>query len=276
MPYAVDSAKVHMGKVGLWVGRRSETGAQMDTGEDYTAGMMVYGARAPINDVYGSEAVQGKTPYSLFQYSQLRGSAVISNQVSEEDLPTVLSFLDYLYSAEGGALVCLGLTKEQYEATQDESYQKFGLENGAYRVEEQEDGSLKYVREDELLSDNNLASAMAGKRMTIGCYAPGFVDALNESYNIYARNAMAEWDYYLNIGYIDKAVMDQFTPEESSTFSKVYANVDTYMSTNVPQFIKGQLDIDSDEDWGNYCTMLGKYSPEDVTAIYQRVFDAMN
>lgn len=275
MAYAIDSAKVHMGKVGLWVGRRSETGAQMDTGEDYTDGIMVYGARAPINDVYGTEEVQDKTPYSLYQYSQLRGSAVISNQVSEEDLPTVLSFLDYLYTAEGGALICLGLTKEQYDVTQDESYQKFGLENGAYHVEEQEDGSLKYVREDELLSDNNLASAMAGKRMTIGSYAPGFVDALNESYNIYARNAMAEWDYYLNTGYIDKAVMDQFTPEESSTFSKVYANVDTYMSTNVPQFIKGQLDIDSDEDWEDYCTMLGKYSPEDVTAIYQRVFDSM-
>ena len=274
MAYAVDTAKVHMGKVGLWTGRRSETGALLDLGDELTSGIMVYGARAPINDIYGGAEQQGKTPYTLYQYSQIRGSVCITNQVSEEDLPTVLSFLDYLYTPEGGALVCLGLTKEQYEVTQDESYQKYGLTEGAYHTEENEDGSMRYVRDEKLLDDNNLASAMAGKRMTIGYYAPGFVPALNDSYTPLARSAMAEWDYYTNTGYIEKSITDKFTPEESDTYSKVYANVDTYMSTNIPQFIKGQLDING-EDWDDYCTMLNKYSPDDVTAVYQRVFDAM-
>ena len=84
---------------------------------------------------------------------------------------------------------------------------------------------------------------------------------------------MAEWDYYYNTGYIDKALRAQFTTEETATYSKVYANVDTYMSQNIPKFITGVLDVNG-TDWNNYTKMLNKYSPNKVTAAYQRVFDS--
>ena len=84
---------------------------------------------------------------------------------------------------------------------------------------------------------------------------------------------MTERDYYLNTGYIDKSLRAQFTSDEAAVYSKVYSNVDTYMSQNIPKFIMGVLDVNG-VDWDNYCKMLNKYSPNKVTAIYQRVFDS--
>ena len=269
--YAVDSAKVHTGKVGMWIGRRSETGNLMDNGDALTSGIMVCGARQPINDKYGAPETQGKEPDALYQYSRVRGSMIVTTKVTEEELPTILTFLDYLYTREGGLLLCLGLTEEQVTATQDETYAKFGLTHG-YREELQADGTYKYIRNEATVEDNNLASAVAGKRLMTGIYDQGFVAALNASYIPEARAAMAEWDYYENAAFPDRFLTGQFSVDESAAYSKVYANVDTFMSTNIPKFIMGTLDIESEEDWGDYCTMLNKYGPDKVTKIYQRLF----
>lgn len=269
--YAVDSAKIHTGKVGLWVGRRSETGSLMDAGDPLTSGIMVYGARPPINDLYGAEETRNQEPYSLYQYSRVGSARVISKTVPEEDLPTLLSMLDYFYTPEGGAMLCFGLTEEQVKQTNDPTYAKYGLEYGFY-TEEQADGSIKYVRNPATLEDNNLASAVAGKRITCCLYDDGFVSALNASYTVYARNAMEQWDYYTNTGYPDKLLLGQFSSDESAKYSKVFANVDTYMATNVPKFINGSLDLNG-KAWDDYCTMLNKYSPDSVTAIYQRLYN---
>lgn len=269
--YAVDSAKIHTGKVGMWVGRRSETGNLMDAGDKLTSGIMVYGARSPINDLYGAEETRGHEPYSLYQYARIGSPRVISKSVSEEDLPTLLTMLDYFYTAEGGALLCFGLTEEQVQQTKDPTYAKYGLEYGFY-PQKKADGTIEYIRNPATLEDNNLASAVAGKRITCSLYDVGFVTALNASYTIYARNAMAEWDHYLNTGHPENELLGQFSSEESARYSKVYANVDTYMATNVPKFINGSLNVNG-KDWDNYCTMLNKYSPDSVTAIYQRLYN---
>ncbi len=269
--YAVDSAKIHTGKVGMWVGRRSETGNLMDAGDELTSGIMVYGARPPINDLYGAEETRGHDPYALYQYARIGSPRVISKSVSEEDLPTLLTMLDYFYTPEGGALLCFGLTEEQVQQTKDPTYAKYNLEYGFY-PQEKEDGSIEYIRNPATLEDNNLASAVSGKRITCSLYDIGFVTALNASYTVYARSAMAEWDHYLNTGHPENELLGQFSSDESAKYSKVYANVDTYMATNVPKFINGSLNVNG-KDWDDYCTMLGKYSPDSVTAIYQRLYD---
>ena len=268
--YAIDTAKSHSGKVGMWIGRRAETGNLLDNGDKLTSGIMVYGAPQPINDLYGAEETRNQTPYSFYQYNRVGGSQVITKKVSEEDLPTLLTFLDYFYTTEGGLLICLGLNEDQVKETDDPTYKKFGLTSG-YTVEQNEDGTPKYIRNPATKEDNNLASAVAGKRMSIGMYDIGFVPALNDSYTVYANDAMKMWDYYLNTGYPSNDIQKgQFSSEESSRYSKVYANVDTYMSSNIPQFISGKLDLNG-KDWDNYCTMLNKYGPEKVTAIYQNI-----
>ena len=272
--FAIDSAKINSGKIGAFIGRRGNTGGQMDNGDKLTEGIMIYGARPVINDVYGSDAMKNNEPYSLYQYSRLRGNLCISKKASEEDLKTILSMLDYLYTEEGGCLLAFGMTKEQNDVLQDPTYTKYYLTNGAFNRETLADGSMAYHRDEKLLDDNDLASAMAAKRLTIGYYSKGFVPALNESYTKCALQAMAEWDYYYNTGYIDKALRNQFTSDEAATYSKVYANIDTYMSQNIPKFITGALDVNG-ADWDNYVKMLNKYSPNKVTAIYQRIFDSV-
>ncbi len=274
--YAIDTSKVHTGKVGMWTGRKSETGDLIDNGEELTKGAMVFGARQPINDLYGAEETRGQTPYSMYQQERTGGGGVvITNKVSEEDLPTVLAFLDYLYTPEGGAICCFGLTKEQFESIQDETYIKFGLQDGAYTVDIQEDGTHKITRNDILLADNALATAVSGKRMNQGYYAKGYAQGQRDSYTLLAQNAIAEWDHYTNTGFIQRGLRAQFTSDESAQYNKVYANVSTFMSINIPKFIKGELDIENPEDWEDYCKMLNKYSPEKVVKIYQRVFDSM-
>jgi ABC-type glycerol-3-phosphate transport system substrate-binding protein len=272
--FAIDSAKINSGKIGAFIGRRGNTGGQMDNGDKLTKGIMIYGARPVINDVYGSDAMKYNEPYSLYQYSRLRGNLCISKKALEEDLKTILSMLDYLYTEEGGCLLAFGMTKEQNDVLQDPTYAKYNLTNGAFNREILADGSIAYHRDEKLLDDNDLASAMAAKRTAIGYYSKGFIPALNESYTKCALQAMAEWDYYYNTGYIDKALRNQFTSDEAATYSKVYANIDTYMSQNIPKFITGALDVNG-VDWDNYVKMLNKYSPNKVTAIYQRVFDSV-
>ena len=271
--YAIESAKINSGKVGAFIGRRGNAGGQMDSGDKLTEGIMIYGARPAINDVYGSDEMKNKEPYSLYQYSRIGVNICISKKTTEDELKTILTMLDYLYSDEGSALLALGLSKEEFESIQDPTYKKYGLEDGAYTKAINEDGSVVFERNPKLLEDNNLASAMALKRVTCGYYVPGIVPALNRSYDTCSLRNMTEWDYYLNTGYIDKSLRAQFTSDEAAVYSKVYSNVDTYMSQNIPKFIMGVLDVNG-VDWDNYCKMLNKYSPNKVTAIYQRVFDS--
>ena len=271
--YAIESAKINSGKVGAFIGRRGNAGGQMDSGDKLTEGIMIYGARPAINDVYGSDEMKNKEPYSLYQYSRIGVNICISKKTTEDELKTILTMLDYLYSDEGSALLALGLSKEEFESIQDPTYKKYGLEDGAYTKAINEDGSVVFERNPKLLEDNNLASAMALKRVTCGYYVPGIVPALNRSYDTCSLRNMTEWDYYLNTGYIDKSLRAQFTSDEAAVYSKVYSNVDTYMSQNIPKFIMGVLDVNG-VDWDNYCKMLNKYSPKKVTAIYQRVFDS--
>ena len=271
--YAIESAKINSGKVGAFIGRRGNAGGQMDSGDKLTEGIMIYGARPAINDVYGSDEMKNKEPYSLYQYSRIGVNICISKKTTEDELKTILTMLDYLYSDEGSALLALGLSKEEFESIQDPTYKKYGLEDGAYTKTINADGSVVFERNPKLLEDNNLASAMALKRVTCGYYVPGIVPALNRSYDTCSLRNMTEWDYYLNTGYIDKSLRAQFTSDEAAVYSKVYSNVDTYMSQNIPKFIMGVLDVNG-VDWDNYCKMLNKYSPNKVTAIYQRVFDS--
>ena len=136
-----------------------------------------------------------------------------------------------------------------------------------------EKGTPVYVRNPATREDNNLASAVAGKRMSIGLYDWGFVPALNQSYTPEAVQCMLAWDHYQNYGYIQKQTNDQFTADESVQYNKTKANIDTYMSTQIPQFITGKLNVKDDTAWNDYCKMIKKYGPGKITDAYQRICD---
>ena len=268
--YSINSAGVHTGTVGMWIGRNSEVGAQLDDGSAYTAGIMVKGARQPINDIYGGDAQKGKEPDSMYQMSRLSQPIGVSKKITEEELPTVLAFLDNFFTEEGGTLMALGMTKEQVEATDDNTYSRFGLTEG-YSVEETA-GEKSFHINPILLKDTALGNAVVLNRLSTGFWSNEVVAAKEEAYEPYAQTAHGEWDYYKNIGFPDSQIRSQFTTDQSNNYNKIYANVDTFMSSQLPLFITGKLDINSDEDWGNYCKMLAKYSPDKVTEMYEGLF----
>ena len=272
--YSINTSASHAGKVGMFVGRRAETGDLLESAEmPYTQGIMIQGAYQPINDLYGSEECKYKAPNAMYQYSHVRNSQVITKKVAEEDLPTLLAFFDYLFTTDGGLKLCFGLTADEVKEINDPTYAKFGLEYGYYEDGVNSKGYPNYVRNPATKEDNNLASAVAGKRMSIGLYDWGFVDALNQSYTPEAVQCMMAWDHYQNFGYIQKQTNDQFTADESIQYNKTKANVDTYMSTQIPQFITGKLNVKDDSNWNDYTKMLKKYAPNKVTAAYQRICD---
>ena len=268
--YSINSSAVHTGTVGMWVGRNSEIGTQLDDGTPYTAGIMVKGARQPINDVYGSDAQKGKEPDSMYQMSRLSQPIGVSKKITEEELPTVLAFLDNFFTEEGGLLLALGMTKEQVEATDDNTYSRFGLTEG-YSVEETA-GEKSFHINPILLKDTALGNAVILNRLSTGLWTKKIVAAKEEAYEPFAQTAHGEWDYYKNIGFPDSQIRSQFTTDQSNSYNKIYANVDTFMSSQIPLFITGKLDINSDKDWNDYCKMLAKYSPDKVTEMYEGLF----
>ncbi|MBQ5986492.1 MAG: hypothetical protein IJL59_04450 [Clostridia bacterium] len=270
--YSINSAGVHTGKVGLWLGRTGEVGTLMDVGDEWTSGIMVVGAKPPINDLYGSDAQKNKEPDSMYQMSRLSQPIAVTNKVTDEELPTVLSFLDSFYAEEGGILLAIGMNAEQAAATDDDFYARFGLTDGAYTVETGADGSKTIHIAKTLLDDSQLGNAAALTRLSTGLWTSEVVAAKEESYSPEAQDAHRVWDFYKNIGFPDSLIRARFSVDESNTYNKVYANLDTYMSSQLPQFITGKLDIDSDEAWNSYCKMLKKYGPDKVTDLYEKLF----
>ena len=83
MFYSIEDAKVRQGKIGAWYGVVSQLAGRSDTGEQYTKGMVVYGARLPINDIYGSEAQMNIEPYSLYQIGLKANDIAITDKAAE-------------------------------------------------------------------------------------------------------------------------------------------------------------------------------------------------
>ena len=270
--YSINSAGVHTGKVGLWIGRNSEVGTQLDAGDEWTKGIMVMGAKQPINDLYGSDAQKNHEPDSMYQMSRLSQPIAVSTKVTEEELPSVLTFLDSFYTEEGGILLAIGMSAEQAAATEDDFYARFGLSDGAYSREKAADGSDVIHISQVLLDDTQLGNAAALTRLSTGLWTKAVVQAKEEAYAPEAREAHQLWDYYANRGFIDSLLRARFSVDESNTYNKVYANLDTYMSSQIPQFITGKLNIKSDDDWNSYTKMLKKYAPDKVTQLYEALF----
>lgn len=137
MFYAVDTASVFQGKVGLWQGRMSTVGTQIDSGEGYNKGAVVYGCRQPINDIYGGSEQQGKAPNLMYQNSRYDANPVVlTDKMTEDEVIAFLEFVDFLFTDEGALLCTVGLNSEQLEKSPSEFYEAQGMTDGAYTVEQ--------------------------------------------------------------------------------------------------------------------------------------------
>lgn len=257
MFYSVDPAKVFSGKVGLWQGLMSTLGTQIDAGDAYTTGAVVYGCRQPMNDIYGEASSQNVEPYTFMAYSKVQGSVALTTKMSEEETIAFLEFTDFMFTDEGARLG-IGLNKEQYEACKDEFYTQNGLTEGAYK---EQDGVITL----NVSSSDPISNAMAMKRVICQLVLP-----VNKQYDSYVAQAVGQWMYYDTVpGLFSASITNAMSSAESSEISGIRNNVDQFMTRSVSSIIMGKgYDVWDDAAWEQFKTDINKFQPEKATDLY--------
>ena len=276
MFYAIDLAKIHQGKVGLWYGQKAELMARIDIQDEFTTGAMVFAAKPPINDIYGTDEQKNVTPYCFYQQSKEVTPIIITDKAAKKDMIALCSFLDYTFTDEAQLLHAIGLNKEQYEATQNEFYKKYGMTEGDYTVTENESGIKEIEFVDAAKADLSMQNAAKANRLFgLTGYPEGYLLVNPDEPESYTHN-YKEWLAYLNTGRFSDSFTGQLSAEDSNTFSKIETNIREFTSKNVPAFIQGTRDPNSDADWEAFKKAIGKYGPETNTQLYQTLLDQLN
>ncbi|MGN0998443.1 MAG: hypothetical protein ACI4PO_02700 [Faecousia sp.] len=272
MFFAVDAASVYQGKVGLWQGRISTVGNQLETGEDdLTKGIMVFGCKQPINDVYGGEDQKYVAPNCVWQFEQYDGQVILTDKLSEEEVIAFLEWVDFLYTEEGSTLANYGLSKEQYEQCQDAFYTELGLTNGAHIITEQEDGSKMYSFYLDASSPTHVATIL--NRIT--CKMGRLADQ-DKGYDRYLSAAVKAWDYYKNTNALSYLITSSVSVEQNQQITKIESSLSQLQQRTIPQIIKGEgYDIWDDASWQSFCETVNKYRAASITDIYQGVLDSL-
>ncbi len=271
--YAIDDTNKRLGRVPMWLGTQAELGGRLDMHDGgLTEGIYVTGCSWPINDVYGDDSCKYVEPRALQSSTSLAGGGFyVMEGAQEKDLGPLLAMLDYLYTEEGAVLHTLGATPAQLEeAGLDTSfYQNNGIENGTYTVEE--DGDYRYKKVDAIVNDSGaLLMATSGEKL------PGYtlVSSVDQGYAETYENSLKAWIKYPNQGQIwGSDAMGLMSTEDMNELGNLLTKVLGYMEQHTYEFIKGTLDIDSEEDWGNWCTMMKKYNYQRGTEIFQPYID---
>ncbi len=269
--YAIDDTNKRLGRVGLWIGTQGELGGRLDMHDGgLTEGIYVAGCAWPINDVYGDESCKNVEPWCIPGGSSLVGTGfLVMEGADEKDLGPLLAMLDYLYTEEGALLHTLGASPAQMEeAGLDTSfYEKNGIAEGTYTIGE--DGRYKKVS--AITND-------AGGLLIASCCdkLPGYtlVSSVDEGYAETYENSMKAWVKYVNKGQIwGSDAFSLMSSEDMSALGDLQSKVLNYLEQHTYEFIKGITDIDSDEDWGNWCTMLKKYNYQKGIELLQPYID---
>ena len=275
MFYKIDDAKVRQGKIGLWMGVTSQLIGKGDLGEGLTKGMVVYAAKQPINDKYGSDAQKNKEPYTFYQSSKEGPPIIVTNKASEKDIVALFSFLDYTYSEEGNLLKEAGLNKEQFEVTQDEFYKKYGMTEGSYTITEV-DGMKELENVDVIKKTLNLEGLDSSNRLFGLGGIPAGYKRVDHTEGVAFRHNINECLAYTNTGMFQKSFTSQLSAEDNAIISKTDTNITEFGSKNVPSFINGTKDPFNDNDWEAFKKALSKYNPDQATQIYQKLLDQLS
>ena len=272
MFYQIDSAKIYSGQVGLWWGLMASLGNRLaDPDEPFLDGFVSFTAAQPINDLYGTANEQNKTPFAMYQQGRESTAYIITSAAKDKDLETLFTFLDYLYTEEGGAIRFFGLSKEQYELTQNKFMTEHGLTEGIYKKVEESDGVIRYQVFKEVI-DKGLESAVKAERFPgLDLYSlrgksefhPGFI------------SSKARWTEYTNTGWLSGSFTGQLSADQSQAYTRANLNVSEFMTRSVPPFITGAKDPFSDQDWNAFVNALNKYSPDRVTSAFQELADTL-
>ncbi len=298
--YEIDMDEVARGNVPIWMGA-SRAGTRLQSTNDKNvnaSGAVVYLAATPINDIPAYDGDPNTTDYSvrvtelqaesaisggegseymlqiptcMFQNELYTQGHIITPQTAEDkDLILLLHFFDYLFSEEGSKLISLGLSKSQYEATENEYYEEYGLTEGSYT--ENADGTYTFAL--ALEQDSDLRNAMTAFRL------PGLVMKEDIKYTFpdtYQWNRK-EWVKYEPTGWIGGLLGGQCTASETSQINELKASIEeNFLYSQVYKFVKGEVSL-SNQDWLAFRKKINEYNykgvtVQNVTDTYNNVFD---
>ena len=270
--YQTDQTSVRQGRVAMWYGVQSTLGGRMQNEmQELTHGAYVAGCRMPINDLYGTDACKYVDPDCTGAGADYKNGRplYVTKKAAEgnKDIATLCAYLDYFYTEEGAVIRSVGLTAEQAKDSGSTFYEDNGLTDGAYTSVS--DGNFKFRLNDILAKDSaNLWNASKSDMLPGYEYKAGASIDVGESENL--RHSLDNWRYYMDDAMWRGTPGFYMEQEDSDAMENVHTKLINYMTTNAVNFIKGKgVDIHNDQDWADWCTMLGKYNYQKACDILQ-------
>ena len=230
----------------------------------------------PINDKYGTDEQKYKEPDAFYQGSRIAGRIGITEALedkSEDTIAALFTFLDWMYTREGALTRSVGLSQEQIDSVDLENnlYEEYGIEGGAYDVSENEDGKTVYTFHYDTSGD--LGNALKFTRMVVGAELTGAgadIDyVFDKGESKVHQLATEQWTKYTSTASLYD-YNNQFTTEQNDIYSDINQSVNDYMNQNTPNLIKNGLD-----GWDAYVEGINALHPEELTEVYQEVMDSL-
>ena len=214
-----------------------------------------------------------KEPDAFYQGSRIAGRIGITTAAEDKDIAALLTCLDWFYTPEGAAVHSFGLSQEQIDSADIENnlYEEYNIEGGAYTMTEGEDGKTLYTLNYDNSSD--ITNALKTTRMVVGMEYTGAgadIDyTLDTGEAKVVADAKTQWTRYTSTASVSD-YNGQFDDDQNQTFSDLNQTASDYMAQNIPNLIKNGLD-----GWDSYVEGLESLGIGDMTEIYQSIIDEM-
>lgn len=279
MFFSINQTGTAQGQVGLFYGTAASLGDAIrvtcaDAEDQQKAYVMP--CAVPINDKYGTDEQKYKEPDAFYQGSRIAGRIGITEALedkSEDTIAALFTFLDWMYTREGALTRSVGLSQEQIDSVDLENnlYEEYGIEGGAYDVSENEDGKTVYTFHYDTSGD--IGNALKFTRMVVGAELTGAgadIDyVFDKGESKVQQLATEQWTKYTSTASLYD-YNNQFTTEQNDIYSDINQSVNDYMNQNTPNLIKNGLD-----GWDAYVEGINALHPEELTEVYQEVMDSL-
>ena len=279
MFFSINQTGTAQGQVGLFYGTAASLGDAIrvtcaDSEDQQKAYVMP--CAVPINDKYGTDEQKYKEPDAFYQGSRIAGRIGITEALedkSEDTIAALFTFLDWMYTREGALTRSVGLSQEQIDSVDLENnlYEEYGIEGGAYDVSENEDGKTVYTFHYDTSGD--IGNALKFTRMVVGAELTGAgadIDyVFDKGESKVHQLATEQWTKYTSTASLYD-YNNQFTTEQNDIYSDINQSVNDYMNQNTPNLIKNGLD-----GWDAYVEGINALHPEELTEVYQEVMDSL-
>ena len=274
--FSINQTGTAQGQVGMWYGTLASLGTAIRvTCADATDQQNAYvmGCAVPINDTYGTADQMYNEPDAFYQGSRIAGRIGITTAAEDKDIAALLTCLDWFYTPEGAAVRSFGLSQEQIDSADIENnlYEEYNIEGGAYTMTEGEDGKTLYTLNYDNSSD--ITNALKTTRMVVGMEYTGAgadIDyTLDTGEGKVVADAKTQWTRYTSTASVSD-YNGQFDDDQNQTYSDMSQTASDYMAQNIPNMIKNGLD-----GWDSYVEGLENLGIDDMTEIYQSIVDEL-